>query len=54
MARRSGTSGEVLAAISLGFELVESIEQHGGTRGERLYRTLVAEARYGRQIGATQ
>jgi hypothetical protein len=51
MARRSGTSREVLSAISRGLELVEFIEQHGGIPGERLYRTLVAEACYGRQIG---
>jgi hypothetical protein len=45
---------DVLAAISLGFELLEFVEQHGGIPGEHLYRTLVAEARCGRQIGATQ
>jgi hypothetical protein len=52
MARRSPT--EILAAISLGFELLEFVEQRGDVPGEHLYRTLVAEARYGRQIGATQ
>jgi hypothetical protein len=42
---------ELLAAVSRGFELLTWIEDHGDVPGERLYRTLVAEAVYAREIG---